>query len=398
MDKSHAEIKLPNDMSIPMEDFYPLVINSLQDYSVFTTDRNLAINCWCAGSVKVFGYQPEEIMGKHIGILFTEEDKENGIPQLEMVTTLKEGKAYDNRWHIGKDGKLFFAYGLMFPINDENGDLIGFVRIVRDLTERKVAEDSLRKKMHELEELNTHKENILAILSHDLRSPLGSIIEITDYLKNSFDQMEHAEVKEMLEILSQASHDELDMLDYLLEWARIKYASEAFSPSRINLSRAVAKVFDMLSELAYTNQINMVNEVEDSIQVFADKKMLISILQNLASNGIKYTQPGGTISVSATDNDSRVTVKVQDTGIGMSEDKLNKIFTPQLKTLSQARKEDKGAGIGLLLVKGFLEKNKGEIWVESTPGKGSTFFFTLPTQEIIEQTASATPLQFGEGE
>lgn len=355
------------------------------------------INCWCAGSEKIFGYNAEEIMGKHIGIIFTEEDKENGIPQQEMVDALKTGKASDNRWHLAKDGKLFYAYGQMFPINDREDNLIGFVKILRDLTERKMAEDAFRKKMRELEELNSHKDTILAILSHDLRSPLGSIIEITEYLKNSIDEIEPEEVKKMLEVLNQSSTTELEMLDSLLEWARIKYASEAFSPSLCNLRNAVSKVYDHLSELASAQMVKLANEVNDSILVFADKKMLISIIQNLVSNSIKFTGSGGKITVSASSHDSKITVQVHDTGIGMSADQLSKLFTPQVKTLSQARKEEKGAGIGLLLVKNFLEKNRGEIWVKSTKGKGSSFFFTLPVNEETQQVFTAESLQFGEG-
>jgi two-component system CheB/CheR fusion protein len=397
MENSHVEIKLPDDMFIPMEDFYALIISSLQDYSIITTDRNLMINCWCAGAEKIFGYQREEILGKHIGIIFTEEDKENGVPQQEMVTALKEGKASDNRWHIGKDGKMFFAFGLMFPINDRENKLIGFVKILRDLTERKMAEDAFRKKMRELEELNNHKDTILAILSHDLRSPLGSIIEITEYLKNFIDEIEPEEVKKMLAVLNQSSTTELEILDSLLEWARIRYASEAFSPILCNLHNAVNKVYDHLSELASTHMVKLANEVDDSIVVFADKKMLFSILQNLVSNSIKFTGSGGKITVSASTHDSTVTVQVQDTGIGMSADQVSKLFTPQVKTLAQARKEEKGAGIGLLLVKNFLEKNRGEIWVKSAKGKGSSFFFTLPVKADAQPVFSAEPIQFGEG-
>lgn len=124
--------------------------------------------------------------------------------------------------------------------------------------------------------------------------------------------------------------------------------------------------------------VRLSNEVPEATIVFADKNMLLSIVHNLVSNAIKYTPPGGKVTVSATNEEGRVRVKVKDTGIGISKEKLDKLFKPQLKTLSQARKEDKGAGIGLLLVKGFVEKNDGEIWVESVEGQGTTFYFTLP--------------------
>jgi two-component system CheB/CheR fusion protein len=398
MKTSHVEIKLPDDQFIRMEDFYPLVINSLQDYSIITTDRNLMINCWCAGSVKIFGYTPQEALGKHISLIFTEEDKADGVPQKDMVSALKEGKATDNRWHIGKDGKMFFAFGQMFPINDKNGNLVGFVKILRDLTAQKMAEDALSKKMHELEELINHKETILAILSHDLRSPLSSIIETTDYLKNSIDELERGDLKPMIDHLHRASTEELDMLDDLLEWARIKYAAEAFIPVKLNMRQCVKKVLESLNEFAANGNITLDNQVDPLTEVYADKKMLHSILHNLVSNGIKYTGPGGSITISASPRQEKVTVVVKDTGIGMSPEQLDKLFTPRLKTLSHTRKEDKGGGIGLLLVKGFLEKNHGEIWVESTPGQGSSFFFTLPASDTNVSTPTAEPIELGEGE
>ncbi len=124
--------------------------------------------------------------------------------------------------------------------------------------------------------------------------------------------------------------------------------------------------------------------------------MLISIIQNIVSNAIKHTEKGGTITVSAKSKDDRIIVQVKDTGVGMSREIMENLFTPQLKTLSEARKKNKGAGIGLLLVKGFLEKNGGEIWVESIEGEGSSFYFTLPIEKYIRKTGSSAELLFDE--
>lgn len=378
MDNNQQEIKLPDNRYIELPDFYGLVIDSLHDYAIFTTDKNMVINCWCAGSEKVFGYKSGEVIGKHSEIVFSEEDRKNGVPMQEVDEALREGRASDNRWHKKKSGDLFYAYGQIFPLKDEKGELVGFVKILRDLTEKKMAEDAINNYVKELEELNTHKENILAILSHDLRSPLSSIIEISSFLRSDLERMSPEELKQMLDLLYQASTDELNMLDYLLEWARIKYASEVFSPHSMDLRQKVTKVFEKFQKMSDDGAVRLSNEVPEATIVFADKNMLLSIVHNLVSNAIKYTPPGGKVTVSATNEEGRVRVKVKDTGIGISKEKLDKLFKPQLKTLSQARKEDKGAGIGLLLVKGFVEKNDGEIWVESVEGQGTTFYFTLP--------------------
>ncbi len=233
----------------------------------------------------------------------------------------------------------------------------------------------------ELEGLNTHKEKVLATLSHDLRSPLAGIIGLADLLKENFETFENSTVKEMLELLYKSSTDELSMLDSLVEWARIKYASEAFSPENIELVQYVKKIFETLNENAVAKKLQLHNEIEENINVFADGKMLLSILQNIVSNSIKHTPEGGNVTVSAKIKEDKIIVEIKDTGIGMSKAIKDKLFTPQMVSLSNARKENKGAGIGLLLVKGFLEKNGGEIWAESIEGEGSSFYFTLPAKE-----------------
>lgn len=382
MMKSEKEApKILKNQYIPSAEFYSQILDSLQDYSVFTVDKDLIINSWSAGSVNIFGYETEEVIGKHFEMIFTEEDKINGIPLNEITTSQRDGRATDNRWHITKDGSVFFAYGLVFPFTGVDGELLGYVKILRDLTERKKSEDAIKKYVKDLEELNTHKESVLAILSHDLRSPLAGIISTADYLRSNFEKMERDDLREMLELLFTSTKNELAMLDYLVEWARIKYASEVFTPAQIELEDYVKKVFETLNETAAINAINLHHEIEQDLKVFADSKMLLSVLQNIVSNAIKHSKTGGKITVTARKQVDKIIVEVRDTGVGMSKEIQEKLFTPQMHSLSSTRKEDKGAGIGLLLVKGFLEKNGGEIWVESEVDHGSTFYFTLPIEK-----------------
>lgn len=230
----------------------------------------------------------------------------------------------------------------------------------------------------ELSELNIHKEGVLATLSHDLRSPLTGIIGTAAYLKENFDQLKKQDVKELLAHLHKASVDELNMLDYLVEWARIKHASEAFSPEKLQLSHYASQVIDTLNKNAQSKNIKLLTDINADITVFADSKMLLSILQNIFSNSIKYTRPGGTVSATAIKKEDKVVVEIKDTGIGMSKEIIEKLFTPQIKILTTTREENKGAGIGLLLVKVFIEKNGGAIWVESKEGEGTSFYFSLP--------------------
>lgn len=396
MKKSQESSKTPKSKYVPTAEFYSQIIDSLQDYSIFTLDEDLLINSWSSGSATIFGYETDEIIGKPFDIIFTAEDLQNGIQKVEIEKASKEGRATDNRWHICKDKSTFYAYGLVFPLIGIDGQRMGYVKILRDLTERKKSEDAIKKYVKELEDLNTHKESVLAILSHDLRSPLAGIIGTAEYLKSNFERMKPGVVKEMLDLLHKSSKDELEMLDYLVEWARIKYAADVFAPAKIKLAKYVEKVFDTFNETASTNSICLQHEVDENATVFADGKMLLSIIQNIVSNAVKHTPEGGKITITAKSKEDKMIVKIKDTGIGMSKAVQEGLFTPQIKTLSEARKENKGAGIGLLLVKGFLEKNDGEIWVESVEGKGSSFYFALPTEKPLYKIESADKIEFNE--
>jgi len=396
MEKKSVSTKILKNKYIPTAEFYSQIIDSLQDYSIFTLDKDYIINSWSSGAANIFGYATDEVIGESFDIIFTDEDLKNGVPKKEIEVALKEGRATDNRWHIAKDKSLFYAYGLVFPLTGIDGELLGYVKILRDLTERKQSEDAIKKYVQELEELNSHKESVMAILSHDLRSPLSAIIGTAKYLMNNFQKMKTENVQEMLEMLYKSSIDELDMLDYLVEWARIKYASDAFTPTQIKLNEYIQTVFNSLNENASVKTINLYHDVEENTLVFADSKMLLSIIQNIVSNAINHTGNGGSIHISAKKEIDKIIVQIKDNGVGMSQEIQEKLFKPQMKTLSETRKKHKGAGIGLLLVKGFLEKNGGEIWVESVEGEGASFYFTLPLEKPAYKIGSSDEIMFDE--
>jgi two-component system CheB/CheR fusion protein len=129
--------KVLKNQFIPTTEFYSNIVDSLQDYSILTVDHQLKINSWNPGAEKIFQYQPHEILGKPFATIFTERDKKEGIPKKEIDVALKEGRSVDIRWHLCKDGTTFYADGLVFPLKDDDGKLTGYVKILRDITERK---------------------------------------------------------------------------------------------------------------------------------------------------------------------------------------------------------------------------------------------------------------------
>lgn len=367
----------PEGEHILSAEFFSQVIDSMPDYSIFSVDNDLKINSWSSGSTQLFQYEVEEIMGKDFDIIFTEEDKTKGLPKTETTKALQDGKAVDNRWHIRKDGSKFYAYGQVYPLKGEDGEIKGFVKILRDLTERQNAE----KYAKDVEELSVHKESILFILSHDFRTLLTGVTGTAEYLNKNFDKMDKAAAKEMLQLLQITSKQQLDLLDYLVEWARIKYASEAFAPVKINLYTDVKKVFDALNDIAVANKVYLHNNIKKNINVFADSEMLFSILHSLLNNAIKYSHKEGKIVVRAKTKENSIVIEIKDDGLGITKEIKDKLFTPEITTISNTWKKDKEAGIGLILSKGFVEKNGGKIWVESTEGAGSSFYFTLPSEK-----------------
>jgi two-component system CheB/CheR fusion protein len=363
---------------MPKLETYTQIIDQLEDYAVYTLDPSYKITCWNLGATTLFGYSMEEVMGKEVTLLYIQEDIHEGLLEKEIQTALQDHKLADERWYVCKDGTKIYGSGEFFPLFDGNGTSEGFIKIVKNSTEHKKREDDYGTQVKELELLNSHKEDVLSMLSHDLRSPLDGIIGITDYMKANYETMDRPLIKEMMEHIYRAVKEEHDMLDYLIEWARIKQASETFHPSEIELNQYVEKVFDLLKETASLNTVTLFHDIEFNNTLYADGKMLLSIIQNILSNAIKHTHPGGKITVTAKKVEGKMVVQVEDNGDGMTDEIQEKLFKPQLKTLVKQRNANEGAGIGLLLVKSFLEKNGGEIWVESKAGIGSSFYFSLP--------------------
>lgn len=357
---------------------------------------------------------PRSSRNKQIDLFFISLAEAMGVRAIGIVLSGYDGDGTEGCKHIQANGGKTFAQDISaevdsMPLSVQAAGFADFVipldqisGILKSLAELVIANEEkakreaelviankeiakraaelivVQKDVRDLEVLNTHKESVLATLSHDLRSPLGNIIGIADYLKSDFDNMEPSEVKELINVLLKASTEELNMLDSLVEWARIKYASEAFTPSKIRLGEFVHKVLSILNKNATANNIQIDNEIGNGIFVFADDKMLLCILQNIVLNSIKHTPSGGKVTLSAKRSEDKIIVDIKDTGIGMSKEMQENLFTPQMEKLSNVRKENKGAGIGLLLVKGFIEKHGGKIWVESEVGRGSDFKFTIP--------------------
>jgi PAS domain S-box-containing protein len=248
--------------------------------------------------------------------------------------------------------------------------------------ERKIAEEEIRLKNKLLQSLNAEKDKFFSILAHDLRNPLSSFVAACQILNEDFKNMGNEEIKEITYRMKLSAANLYTLLDNLLEWSRLQREGIAIMPQKLNIKKKIDSCFDLLSELARQKEIELMLSVNEEYEVFADSHMADTVIRNLISNAIKFTGRGGKIDVSARATPfNSIEILVSDSGTGMSPELIKKLFLLNERIILQGTEGESSSGLGLLLCKEFIEKNKGKIWVESEEGKGSTFFFSLPCSQ-----------------
>ncbi len=241
--------------------------------------------------------------------------------------------------------------------------------------------DELEKQKKELIELNATKDKFFSIIAHDLRSPIGTLIALSEMLRTDIDLLTGKETHEILASLHDLSRNYLKLLDNLLQWSSMQTGRMEAKPEKFNIIGVIDEVIGFYRVTAVEKQVNLVNTAEGDIKVFADKNMIRTVLRNLVSNALKYTAMEGVVVVGIKMQPYRVEVYVKDSGLGMTAEKVEKLFKLDQTFSTVGTANEKGTGLGLILCKEFIEKNKGTIHVESQHGYGSTFRFTLPLSE-----------------
>jgi signal transduction histidine kinase len=250
-----------------------------------------------------------------------------------------------------------------------------------DITKRKQAEDELRKIIKQLRDINADKDKFFSIISHDLRSPFGSIIGFSNLLVEKIREKDYRKAEEYADIIQNSSWRVMNLLINLIEWSSSQAGRLEFNPEFFDIVDLINEVAELSNDSARPKNIAICKELPHSIIIFADKYMTSTILRNLISNGIKYTNPGGKIVISAVQLPGNVKISVRDNGVGILKESIEKLFNVQDNTYTKGTMNESGTGMGLILCKEFIEKHGGKIWVDSEPGKGSTFHFTLPLAE-----------------
>lgn len=250
-----------------------------------------------------------------------------------------------------------------------------------EIQQRKKVEESLRKNREQLKELNATKDKFFSIVAHDLKNPFNTLIGFSELLIYNADEISEEKIQHFYQLIHNAAKTGYNLLANLLEWSRSQTGRLRWSPVRFNLASICKDNLSFLTGSAKKKEISLSCSVSDKIYVFADMNMITTVLRNLISNALKFTDGGGKVDILARSHGETIEVQVCDTGIGISPEDITKLFRIDVNHSTIGTGEEKGTGLGLILCKEFVEKNNGKIWVESTPGKGSTFFFTLPASE-----------------
>jgi two-component system, sensor histidine kinase and response regulator len=232
--------------------------------------------------------------------------------------------------------------------------------------------------LNKLKELNESKDKFFSIISHDLRNPFHALMGLSDLLVININELSKDELTIIGENINSSTKNLLNLVNNLLEWAKLQTGKTGFNPSVCELFSTANNTISVLHGNAIKKKIQIENLIKENTKILADKFMLISIFQNILSNAIKFTNEGGYIIISQKSFDKFIEVSIKDNGVGMDTEVLKKLFKLDERQSTSGTANEKGSGLGLILCKDLIEMNGGNICVDSKLGKGTTFSFTLP--------------------
>ena len=243
---------------------------------------------------------------------------------------------------------------------------------------KKRNEEQLKKYSNELKELIASKDKFFSIIAHDLKSPFNALIGYSEMIAQEHKEMAADELGVFAENMYFVAKKTYNLLENLLEWSRIQTGRMSFNPEPLALFQIAQQVVDIFVVNAKKKGIILRNRISPEFEVVADSNMIFTVMRNLTSNAIKFTSEGDEVTITAEDEGMFIRCSVKDTGLGITEEDQQKLFRIDIHHSEIGTDQEKGTGLGLLLCKELIEKNGGTIWVESTPGKGSEFFFSIP--------------------
>ncbi|MEN9937229.1 MAG: hypothetical protein RLZZ387_3808 [Chloroflexota bacterium] len=361
------------------------IVASVRDYAMFTIDLKGLISTWNAGAHQIFGYRTEEIVGRPVSLIFTEEDIRAGAPESERERAARDGRAIDKRWHLRKDGGRFWADGVVTPIHSGEGCVIGFVKIMRDATEVQRLEEERERLLlaertarEEAEAAISARDAFLAIAAHELRTPLTAIVGYAQVLERRLSHI--ADLSERDRRALHAIVDQSDrahqLIGSLLDMARLHSEHDRLSLGLIDLCDLTQQIAADVEPLLYAHTIAI--DCDGPALVLGDPLRLEQVLQNLLQNAVKYSPDGGHISVRLSQDEGSVLWSVSDQGVGIPEGVGGRLFERFYRANHTTGVPITGMGIGLYVVHELVALHGGTVEVASSVGGGSTFVVRLP--------------------
>jgi PAS domain S-box-containing protein len=365
---------------IEAERGFRILVQGVTDYAIFMLDPEGRITSWNPGAERIKGYKPDEIIGEHFSRFYTPEDFEARVPHRALETARETGRYEAEGWRMRKDGTRFWASVVIDAIHDEQGRLVGFGKITRDMTEKRETQLKLEESREQL--FRSQKMEALGQLTgglaHDFNNLLTAILGATDLAARNVEKPD--KVKQMLDGVRSSAQRGANLTKQLLAFAR----AQPLDIKSMELKGFLGDVTTLLRPSLRSN-IEVIIETSDQLwNVDADPGALELALLNLAFNARDAMEDGGTLRIGATNRlldgepdglkGEHVALKVSDTGSGMSPEVINRIFEPFFTTKGFGE----GTGLGLSQVFGFAKQLRGTVTVESTPGEGSAFTIYLP--------------------
>jgi PAS domain S-box-containing protein len=332
------------------------------------------------GAEFMYGYSKKEFIGQSFNTIAA--SGKNDL--VEIYHTLKKvfktgSPNYFVFWAVRKNGEIFPK-----EVFVNKGKYFGkeiLIATARDITEKQQVEERIRTKNEELQKLNTEKDKFFSIIAHDLRSPFTAFLGFTQLMVQDLPSLRFDNIQEIALLMRDSATNLHRLLENLLQWSRLQRGMIAFNPSQFLLHQKLKSCIQSVVEIAGKKGVEITYNIPEDLMVFADNNMIESIISNLASNAVKFTNKGGKVLISAKTNpEGNIEISIKDTGIGLNSEMLGKLFKIDEYTSRQGTDGEPSTGLGLILCKDFIDRHKGKIWAESVEGMGSTFFITLPPE------------------
>ncbi len=390
-------------------EIFQLLVSSVRDYAIFMLDPEGYITTWNKGAQRIKGYAPEEIIGRHFSNFYPEEDRRNRKPERELEIARAEGAVEDEGWRIRKDGTRFWANVVITAVRDAQGELRGFAKVTRDMTDRKQAEEIQRSLLEQREarlqaeeerrraeasyrvaqEANRAKDEFLMTLSHELRTPMTAILGWARMLPamSPSDPL----FAEAVQAIATGAQLQARLIDDILDVSRIVSGKLRLAPELMDVAQVIMSSVDAVSATADAKQITVTTSLAPALgSIVADETRIRQVIWNLLTNAVKFTPRGGAVQVMARRTASQVQITVTDTGEGIDPGFLPHIFEPFRQAESPQTRVHGGLGLGLSIVRYIAEAHGGSVTAESEGrGKGTTFTVTLPVRAVSASTSPA---------